>query len=97
MSVALFAACVVTQLHIPLTRQTMEQVRMLLEHSVEDVLDETTDPTHVETQSMPHDEKINGNYNRVLQKFNTYFICNRTLTQNSQWYILKRWQGKFEL
>ena len=46
MSVALFAACVVTQLHIPLTGQTMQQVGMLLEHSVEDVLDETTNPTH---------------------------------------------------
>ena len=56
MSVALLTACVVTQLDIPLTGETMQQVRMLLEHSIEDVLDETTDPshpTHAETQSMP--------------------------------------------
>ena len=41
-SVTLLTACVVTQLHVPLTRQTMEKVRKLLQDGVEDVLKDTT-------------------------------------------------------
>ena len=39
-SVALLTPCVVTQLHIPLTRQTMEKIRKLFQDGVEDVLKE---------------------------------------------------------
>ena len=41
-SVTLLTACVVTQLHVPLTRQTMEKVRKLLQDGIEDVLKDTT-------------------------------------------------------